>query len=239
VRDRPAEEGLASGLSAEREEAGGSSTYADRGRRPAWPRCDRRPLRADHRRSAAARAAARARGEPAGAATRNIDKSRSGSDTSHGGVMKSGRPRPNRTGGPRLVEMGMDVHRSTGSPGRTRRGGAGASGQSAPRAARWCPRGAADHRPYKLASRTSAGGLRSRCRDVRIGDEVHRDGGAVLGGERAQVHAAAAAVRRAGPRSSAAARSSRRSSPYRLPGLGEEGCCACSATRRTPKTSSS
>jgi 3-deoxy-7-phosphoheptulonate synthase len=126
----------------------------------------------------------------------------------------------------RLVEMGMDVHRSTGAT----RTVLGAVGQ-----------GHADHalislldgvhevlritEPYKLASRT----FRQEptvvtIGDVRIGgDEVIVMAGPCSAESEAQVRAAAAAVRRAGAKVFRGGAFKPRSSPYSFQGLGEAG----------------
>jgi 3-deoxy-7-phosphoheptulonate synthase len=126
----------------------------------------------------------------------------------------------------RLVEMGMDVHRSTG----VTRTVLGAVGQGHP-----------DHaliglldgvhevlritEPYKLASKT----FRQEptvvtIGDVRIGgDEVIVMAGPCSAESEAQVRAAAAAVRRAGAKIFRGGAFKPRSSPYSFQGLGEEG----------------
>src|SRR2546423_2080090 len=126
----------------------------------------------------------------------------------------------------RLVEMGMDVHRSTG----VTRTVLGAVGQGHP------VKGLIEvlegvheviriSSPYKLASRTfkqepsviTVG-------DVRIGgDEVIVIAGPCSAESEAQVRAAAAAVRRAGAKVFRGGAFKPRSSPYSFQGLGEEG----------------
>src|SRR5437763_13715186 len=126
----------------------------------------------------------------------------------------------------RLVEMGMDVHRSTG----VSRTVLGAVGQGHP------DKGLIEmldgvhevlriSSPYKLASRTfkteptvvSVG-------DVRIGgDEVIVIAGPCSAESESQVRASAAAVRRAGAKMFRGGAFKPRSSPYSFQGLGEEG----------------
>src|SRR5437764_492824 len=126
----------------------------------------------------------------------------------------------------RLVEMGMDVHRSTGVT-RTVLGAVG--------------RGHADKgliemlegvhevlrisEPYKLASRTfKPEGTVVSVGDVRIGgDEVIVMAGPCSAETEPQVRAAAAAVRRAGAKIFRGGAFKPRSSPYSFQGLGEEG----------------
>jgi 3-deoxy-7-phosphoheptulonate synthase len=119
----------------------------------------------------------------------------------------------------RLVEMGMDVHRSTGAVGQ----------------------GHPDHalvglldgvhevlritEPYKLASKTfKQEPTIVTIGDVRIGgDEVIVMAGPCSAESEAQVRAAAAAVRRAGAKIFRGGAFKPRSSPYSFQGLGEEG----------------
>src|SRR6476646_4193394 len=126
----------------------------------------------------------------------------------------------------RLVEMGMDVHKSTG----VTRTVLGAVGQGRPDAAliemmdgvhevvRICP-------PYKLASRT----FKSEptvvvVGDVRIGgDEVVVMAGPCSAESEQQVMAAATAVRRAGAKVLRGGAFKPRRSTYSFQGLGEEG----------------
>src|SRR5436189_2758709 len=126
----------------------------------------------------------------------------------------------------RLVEMGMDVHRSTGVT-RTVLGAVG--------------RGHADKgliemldgvhevlrisEPYKLASKTfKSEGTIVSVGDVRIGgDEVIVMAGPCSAESEAQVRAAAAAVKRAGAKVCRGGAFKPRSSPYSFQGLGEEG----------------
>src|SRR3954464_13684767 len=126
----------------------------------------------------------------------------------------------------RLVEMGMDVHRSTG----VTRTVLGAVGQGHP------DKGLIEmlegvhevvriSEPYKLASRT----LKSEptvvtVGDVRIGgDEVIVMAGPCSAETEQQVRASAAAVRRAGAKVFRGGAFKPRSSPYSFQGLGEEG----------------
>ena len=126
----------------------------------------------------------------------------------------------------RLVEMGMDVHRSTG----VTRTVLGAVGQGHPdKALIELLDGVHEvlriTEPYKLASKTfkseptivSVG-------DVRIGgDEVIVMAGPCSAESEAQVRAAAAAVKRAGAKIFRGGAFKPRSSPYSFQGLGEEG----------------
>jgi len=126
----------------------------------------------------------------------------------------------------RLVEMGMDVHRSTG----VTRTVLGAVGQGRPdKALLELLDGVHEvlriTEPYKLASRT----FRQEptvitIGDVRIGgDEVIVMAGPCSAESEPQVHAAAAAVRRAGAKIFRGGAFKPRSSPYSFQGLGEEG----------------
>jgi 3-deoxy-7-phosphoheptulonate synthase len=126
----------------------------------------------------------------------------------------------------RLVEMGMDVHRSTG----VTRTVLGAVGQGRPdKALIELLDGVHEvlriTEPYKLASKTfkseptivSVG-------DVRIGgDEVIVMAGPCSAESEPQVRAAAAAVKRAGAKIFRGGAFKPRSSPYSFQGLGEEG----------------
>ena len=126
----------------------------------------------------------------------------------------------------RLVEMGMDVHRSTG----VTRTVLGAVGQGHPdKALIELLDGVHEvlriSEPYKLASKTfkseptivSVG-------DVRIGgDEVIVMAGPCSAESEPQVRATAAAVRRAGAKIFRGGAFKPRSSPYSFQGLGEEG----------------
>jgi 3-deoxy-7-phosphoheptulonate synthase len=126
----------------------------------------------------------------------------------------------------RLVEMGMDVHRSTG----VTRTVLGAVGQGHPtradRDARRRPRGAADFvAVVKLASKTfKPDPTVILVGDVRIGgDEVIVMAGPCSAESEPQVRAAAAAVKRAGAKIFRGGAFKPRSSPYSFQGLGEEG----------------
>jgi 3-deoxy-7-phosphoheptulonate synthase len=126
----------------------------------------------------------------------------------------------------RLVEMGMDVHRSTG----VTRTVLGAVGSGHPdKALIELLEGVHEvlriTEPYKLAGKTfkseptivSVG-------DVRIGgDEVIVMAGPCSAESEAQVRAAAAAVKRAGAKIFRGGAFKPRSSPYSFQGLGEEG----------------
>src|SRR5213596_4420076 len=126
----------------------------------------------------------------------------------------------------RLVEMGMDVHRSTG----VERTVLGAVGQGRP------DPGLIEmldgvhevlriSSPYKLASRTfKPENTVITVGDVRIGgDEVIVMAGPCSAENEKQVRAAAAAVRRAGAKIYRGGAFKPRSSPYSFQGLGEEG----------------
>jgi len=126
----------------------------------------------------------------------------------------------------RLVEMGMDVHRSTG----VTRTVLGAVGQGHP------DRGLIEmldgvhevlriSEPYKLASRTyKPEGTIVTVGDIRIGgDEVIVMAGPCSAETEKQVRATAAAVRRAGAKIFRGGAFKPRSSPYSFQGLGEEG----------------
>src|SRR4029453_13910466 len=126
----------------------------------------------------------------------------------------------------RLVEMGMDVHRSTG----VTRTVLGAVGRGHP------DKGLIEmlegvhevlriSEPYKLASRTfKPEGTVVSIGDVRIGgDEVIVMAGPCSAETDKQVRVTAAAVRRAGAKIFRGGAFKPRSSPYRFQGLGEEG----------------
>src|SRR5580693_10763457 len=126
----------------------------------------------------------------------------------------------------RLVEMGMDVHRSTG----VTRTVLGAVGQGRPDAAliellEGVHEVVRITEPYKLASRTfKPEGTVVTVGDVRIGgDEVIVMAGPCSAETEKQVRAAAAAVRRAGAQIIRGGAFKPRSSPYSFQGLGEEG----------------
>src|SRR5712672_1022318 len=126
----------------------------------------------------------------------------------------------------RLVEMGMDVHRSTGIT----RTVLGAVGQG------HVDKGLIEmlegvhevmriSEPYKLASRTfRPEGTVVTVGDVRIGgDEVIVMAGPCSAETDSQVRASAAAVRKAGAKIFRGGAFKPRSSPYSFQGLGEEG----------------
>ena len=126
----------------------------------------------------------------------------------------------------RLVEMGMDVHRSTG----VTRTVLGAVGQGHPdKALIELLEGVHEvlriSEPYKLASKTfKPEGSIVSVGDVRIGgDEVVVMAGPCSAESEAQVRAAAAAVKRAGAKILRGGAFKPRSSPYSFQGLGEEG----------------
>ncbi len=126
----------------------------------------------------------------------------------------------------RLVEMGMDVHKSTG----VSRTVLGAVGQGRPDAALIEMMDGVHEvvrisSPYKLASRTfKAEPTVVAVGDVRIGgDEVIVMAGPCSAESEQQVMAAAVAVRRAGATVLRGGAFKPRSSPYSFQGLGEEG----------------
>jgi len=126
----------------------------------------------------------------------------------------------------RLVEMGMDVHRSTG----VTRTVLGAVGSGTPDAALIeLMEGVHEvlriSEPYKLASRTfKPDGTVVTVDDVRIGgDEVIVMAGPCSAETEAQVRSTAAAVHRAGAKVFRGGAFKPRSSPYSFQGLGEEG----------------
>ena len=126
----------------------------------------------------------------------------------------------------RLVEMGMDVHRSTG----VTRTVLGAVGQGHPDKA-LIEMLAGVHEvvrisePYKLASRTfKPEGTVITVGEVRIGgDEVVVMAGPCSAETEQQVRSTAAAVKRAGAKIFRGGAFKPRSSPYSFQGLGEEG----------------
>ena len=136
-----------------------------------------------------------------------------------------------------LVEMGFDVHRSTGAL-RTVLGAVGgnrAGRSAAARGARRRAGSAADHRavqarqPHVQAARTRV----ITIGDVRIGgDEVIVMAGPCSAETEEQVEATAAAVKRAGAKVLRGGAFKPRSSPYSFQGLGEEGLRH--AARRRP-----
>src|SRR6478736_8483338 len=126
----------------------------------------------------------------------------------------------------RLVEMGMDVHRSTG----VTRTVLGAVGQGQP------DKGLIEmlegvhevvriSSPFKLASRTfKPEGTVVTIGDVRIGgDEVIVMAGPCSAENEEQVNTTAAAVKKAGAKILRGGAFKPRSSPYSFQGLGEEG----------------
>src|SRR3954464_6139413 len=126
----------------------------------------------------------------------------------------------------RLVEMGMDVHRSTG----VTRTVLGAVGSGRPDAALIELLDGVHEvlrisEPYKLASRTfKPEGTVVTVGDVRIGgDEVIVMAGPCSAESEKQVRAAASAVKRAGAKIFRGGAFKPRSSPYSFQGLGEEG----------------
>src|SRR3954453_13684057 len=126
----------------------------------------------------------------------------------------------------RLVEMGMDVHRSTG----VTRTVLGAVGSGHPDAGLIEMLDGVHEvvrisEPYKLASRTfKSEPTVATVGDVRIGgDEVIVMAGPCSAETEQQVRASAAAVRRAGAKVFGGAAFKPRSSPYSFQGLGEAG----------------
>src|SRR6476660_1660849 len=126
----------------------------------------------------------------------------------------------------RLVEMGMDVHRSTG----VSRTVLGAVGQGRPDAGIIEMMDGVHEvvrisSPYKLASRTfKSEPTVVTIGDIRIGgDEVIVMAGPCSAESEQQVMATAAAVRRAGAKILRGGAFKPRSSPYAFQGLGEEG----------------
>ena len=126
----------------------------------------------------------------------------------------------------RLVEMGMDVHKSTG----VERTVLGAVGQGHPDAGLIEMLDGVHEvlrisSPYKLASRTfKPEGTVVSLGDVRIGgDEVIVMAGPCSAENEKQVRSTAAAVRKAGAKVFRGGAFKPRSSPYSFQGLGEEG----------------
>src|SRR5919204_167645 len=126
----------------------------------------------------------------------------------------------------RLVEMGMDVHRSTG----VERTVLGAVGQGHPDAGLIEMLDGVHEvmrisSPYKLASRTfKPEGTVVTIDDVRIGgDEVIVMAGPCSAENEEQVYTTAAAVKKAGAKIFRGGAFKPRSSPYSFQGLGEEG----------------
>ncbi len=126
-----------------------------------------------------------------------------------------------------LVDMGFDVHRSTGAL-RTVIGAVGGGAKGDPRLVELLE-GVQEvlriTEPYKLASRTfKPDDTTITLGDVRIGgDEVVIMAGPCSAESEAQVMATAAAVKRAGAKVFRGGAFKPRSSPYSFQGLGEEG----------------
>ena len=127
----------------------------------------------------------------------------------------------------RLEVMGYDVHRSIGA-NRTILGVIGADAQGDPRLVETFD-GVQEvvqiSEPFKLASRAfRPGGTAIMIGDVRIGgDEVMVMAGPCSAESEEQVHATAAAVKRAGAKVLRGGAFKPRSSPYAFQGLGEDG----------------
>ena len=127
----------------------------------------------------------------------------------------------------KLVEMGFDVHRSTGAL-RTVLGAVGGTRQFDTRLVEVLDGVQEVHRitePYKLASRTfKPEDTIITIDDLRIGgDEVIVIAGPCSAENEEQVEATAAAVKRAGAKALRGGAFKPRSSPYSFQGLGEEG----------------
>src|SRR5215813_8689108 len=127
----------------------------------------------------------------------------------------------------KLMDMGFDVHRSTGAL-RTVLGAVGGSRQFDTALLEVLDGVQEVHRitePYKLASRTfKPDNTVITIGDVRIGgDEVIVMAGPCSAENEKQVRASAAAVRRAGAKILRGGAFKPRSSPYSFQGLGEEG----------------
>jgi 3-deoxy-7-phosphoheptulonate synthase len=127
----------------------------------------------------------------------------------------------------KLMEMGFDVHRSTGAL-RTVLGAVGGSRQFDTALLEVLDGVQEVHRitePYKLASRTfKPENTVITLDDVRIGgDEVIVMAGPCSAESEEQVEAAAAAVKRAGAKVLRGGAFKPRSSPYSFQGMGEEG----------------
>jgi 3-deoxy-7-phosphoheptulonate synthase len=127
----------------------------------------------------------------------------------------------------KLIEMGFDVHRSTGAL-KVVLGAVGGTRQFDTRLVEMLDGVQEVHRitePYKLASRTfRAEDTVVTIDDVRIGgDEVIVMAGPCSAESESQVEAAAAAVKRAGAKVLRGGAFKPRSSPYSFQGLGEEG----------------
>src|SRR4030095_5007698 len=127
----------------------------------------------------------------------------------------------------RVVELGMDVHRSTGVS-RTVLGAVGDDRQIDPRLIEMLD-GVSEvlrvTEPYKLASRAfKPEGTVVSIGDVRVGgDEVIVMAGPCSAETDEQVNATAAAVKKAGAKILRGGAFKPRSSPYSFQGLGEEG----------------
>src|SRR4029450_12792101 len=126
-----------------------------------------------------------------------------------------------------LVEMGFDVHRSTGAL-RTVIGAVGGNRVAAPRlleVLEGVQKVLRITEPYKLASRTfKPENSVITIGDVRIGgDEVIVMAGPCSAENEDQAEAAASAVKRAGAKVLRGGAFKPRSSPYSFQGLGEEG----------------
>ena len=127
----------------------------------------------------------------------------------------------------KLVEMGFDVHRSTGAL-RTVLGAVGVTRQFDTRLVEVLDGVQEVHRmtePYKLSSRTfKQHDTVVTIDDLRIGgDEVIVMAGPCSAETEEQVEATAAAVKRAGAKALRGGAFKPRSSPYSFQGLGEEG----------------
>ena len=127
----------------------------------------------------------------------------------------------------KLIEMGFDVHRSTGAL-RTVLGAVGGTRQFDTALLEVIDGVQEVHRitePYKLASRTfKADNTVITIGDVRIGgDEVIVMAGPCSAESEEQVEASAAAVKRAGAKVLRGGAFKPRSSPYSFQGLGEDG----------------
>ncbi len=127
----------------------------------------------------------------------------------------------------KLIEMGFDVHRSTGAL-RTVLGAVGGSRQFDTALLEVLDGVQEVHRitePYKLASRTfKSDNTVITIDDVRIGgDEVIVMAGPCSAESEQQVEASAAAVKRAGAKVLRGGAFKPRSSPYSFQGMGEEG----------------
>ncbi len=136
-----------------------------------------------------------------------------------------------------LVEMGYDVHRSTGAL-RTVLGAVGGNREVDPRMIEVLD-GVHEvlriTEPYKLASRTfKPEGTIVDVGDVRVGgDEVVVMAGPCSAESEQQVEAAASAVKRAGAKVLRGGAFKPRSSPYSFQGLGEAGLRMLSASAKT------